>query len=240
MKRVFLSSILAFLVFNLNSQTDEKFTGGMYISPIISWLKPIKNIESVKSRLSFGVGATADVNMTNNFSLNFGLSFNNVGGTVKYKYEVLNFKCVDTTYNLVSKLPNNKDTIYHLTIKAYDNIKYKLQYLEVPIAIRGVTPYIGNWKFFLKCGISPKIRYKSLCEISIDSQEEVEEFYFFNFGYLIGTGFFYKLAGNTKLLIEFVFRNGLTDTEKVKININNPYNYKLILNYVDLRLGILF
>lgn len=204
---------------------QEKFSGGIYLSPEISWFKPDnKQVKSEKSRLSFGFGITSDIALTNAFSLNLGLGFFNAGGSLKYLDSLPKIQAVDSVYT---------------NIPANSIIKYKLQYIELPISIKGKTKEIGYISYFLKFGVSPLLRYKSRADITVDSNDDVKnEVRAVAFAYHIGAGITYSLKGNTKLLFEGVFRNGLSDIEKIK-NYRNK-DYKNILNVIEIRAGIVF
>ncbi len=223
MKKLFILSVLCIGTISIFSQ--QKFSGGLYFSPEISWFKPDnKKVQSEKSRLSFGFGLTSDIALTNAFSLNIGLGFFNAGGSLKYLDSIPEIKAIDTTY---VKIPAN----YIL--------KYKLQYIELPISIKGKTKEIGYISYFLKFGLSPLLRYKSRADITVDSNDDIKnEVRAVSFAYHIGTGITYSLKGDTKLLFEGVFRNGLSDIEKIK-NYSNK-DYKNILNVIEIRAGIVF
>lgn len=133
---IFLTSILVVLLAN----AQEKFSGGIYLAPEISWFKPDnKQVKSEKSRLSFGFGITSDIALTNAFSLNLGLGFFNSGGSLKYLDSLPKIQAVDSVYT---------------NIPANSIIKYKLQYIELPISIKGKTKEIGYISYFLKFGVS--------------------------------------------------------------------------------------
>lgn len=218
---IFLTSILVVLLAN----AQEKFSGGIYLAPEISWFKPDnKQVKSEKSRLSFGFGITSDIALTNAFSLNLGLGFFNSGGSLKYLDSLPKIQAVDSVYT---------------NIPANSIIKYKLQYIELPISIKGKTKEIGYISYFLKFGVSPLLRYKSRADITVDSNDDIKnEVRAVAFAYHIGGGITYSLKGNTKLLFEGIFRNGLSDIEKIK-NYRNK-DYKNILNIIEIRAGVVF
>lgn len=224
MKKVFLYSILIILGTSV-LYSQEKFSGGIYFTPEISWFKPDnKKIESEKSRFSFGFGLTSDITLTQAFALNLGLGFFNAGGSLRYLDSIPKIQAVDTTY---------------LGISSGKIIKYKLQYIELPISIKGRTKEMGYISYFLKFGLSPLIRFKSRADITVDSNDDIKnEVRALSFAYHLGGGITYSLKGNTKLLFEAVFRNGLSDIEKIKNAANK--DYKNILNTLELRFGIVF
>lgn len=218
---VFVASLFFAIVLN----AQEKFSGGIFFSPEISWFKPDnKQVQSEKGRLSYGFGLTSDIALTNAFSLNLGLGFFNAGGSLKYLDSIPKIEAVDTTY---------------IKLQSNSIIKYKLQYIELPISIKGKTKEIGYISYFLKFGLSPLLRYKSRADIEVDSNDDIKnEVRAVSFAYHIGAGITYSLKGSTKLLFEGVFRNGLTDIEKVK-NYKGR-DYKNILNILEIRAGIVF
>jgi len=220
-----LSLFLVFAFFVSISWAQEKFSGGIYVSPEISWFKPDnKQVQKEKGRMSFGFGLTSDIALTKAFSLNIGLGFSNIGGSLKYLDSIPKIETVDSTY---LKLPAN-------TV-----LKYKLQYIELPISIKGKTKEIGYISYFLKFGLSPFIRYKSRADVTVDSNDDIKnEVRTVSFAYHIGGGITYALKGDTKLLFEAVFKNGLSDIEKIQ-NYKNK-DYKNILNILEIRAGIVF
>ncbi len=227
MKKLSLIIVAVFLSNFLWSQegSKQKFSGGLYFSPEISWFKPgNKQIEKDKNRFSFGFGLTSDILLTNNFSLNVGFGFINTGGSLKYLDSLPKIETADSTY---LKLPPNCI------------LKYKLQYLEIPISIKGETNEIGYMTFFLKFGFNPLIRYNAKADVTVESNDDIKkEVRSLSFAYHIGVGATYKLKGNTKLLFEAIFRNGLSDIEKITNYANK--DYKNILNTIEIRAGIVF
>jgi hypothetical protein len=221
--------LLAFLfVTNNLLLSQEKFSGGLYFSPEISWFKPDnKKVTNEKSRLSYGFGLTGDISLTNTFALNLGLGFLNAGGSLKYADSIVKVEAVDTTY---------------LNLGTNKILKYKLQYVELPIAIKGRTKEIGYISYFMKFGINPLFRFKSRADVDVDSNDDIkQEVRAISFAYHVGAGITYSLKGNTKLLFEILFRNGLTDIEKIKtIKSGVSKDYKNILNVIEIRAGLVF
>jgi hypothetical protein len=208
---------------------DSKVSGGLYISPILSWLKPdSKTIEKDGSRFGFGFGIPVDFNFSKNFALSTGVSFENLGGSLKYLDTIPKFETVDSNY---VNLPKNSV------------IKYKTQYIEIPISLKGKTNEIGYITYFIKAGISPCFRFKAKGDVTVNSGDDIKaEVRAFEMGYHISGGIEYSLGGNTKLLVEAIFTNGLTNFSKVetKDKTGTLKNNKVIQNSIGLRVGILF
>ncbi|MBI5538457.1 MAG: PorT family protein [Bacteroidia bacterium] len=227
MKKYAIGIILVMFSFGVMAQG---VTGGLFFSPVVSWLKPdSKNITKSSSRFGFGFGVPVDFNFSKNFAFSTGISYTNLGGSLKYADSISNFKTVDTTFTRL-----NPNTV----------VKYKTSFIEIPLSFKGKTNEIGYITYFLKVGISPQFRFKAKGDITVNEGDNVDikdEVRAFNMGYHIGGGIEYSLGGSTKLLVEAVFTNGLTNFSKVEtLNKGTLKNEKTIMNSIALKVGILF
>lgn len=227
MKKYLIGIAFVFISVSVMSQG---VTGGLYFSPVISWIKPdTKNITKEGSRFGFGFGIPVDLNFSKNFAFSTGIAYTNLGGSLKYTDSISNFITVDTTF-----IRLNPKTV----------VKYKTSFIEIPLALKGKTNEIGYITYFLKAGISPQFRFKAKGDITVNSGDNVDikdEIRSFNMGYNIGGGIEYSLGGSTKLLVEALFTNGLTNFTKVEtINKGTLKNEKTIMNSISLKVGILF
>ncbi|RLD48485.1 MAG: hypothetical protein DRI94_12460 [Bacteroidetes bacterium] len=230
MKKLSLLIIIAFIASNAFSQ---KFTGGIAVSPIISYMKPdiSKKVENNKMKFGFNVGLVGDINLTKNFAISTGINVNNFGGSLKYTDSIASFS-VDL---------GTSDTAYSLNSGAI--VDYKLQFVEIPISIKGKTNEIGYMTYFLRAGINPMFRWKAKGIVNggtiADNESIKKEVAPLFMAYNIGGGFYYSLGGSTKLMVEVVYKNGLTDITKTTFY-NVSKSDKIILNSISLRVGILF
>ncbi len=209
----------------------QKFTGGIFVSPGLTWMKPdlSKRIENNGIKLSFNFGAMADMNIVGeNFKLTFGILANKFGGKVKYLDSIPQFSTLDSTYALA------KNAI----------VDYKLTYLSFPIGLKGRTNEIGYMTYFMKAGVQPYIRWKAKADVTqgnIADEPINDETRWMYFDYFIGGGFEYNMGGSTSLVVELVFNNGFSDittTKQYSTKLNETE--KVILNHLDLRVGIIF
>ena len=224
--------IFLFIAISLSVLVNaQKFSGGLQFSPILSWTKSdSKSVEKAGNRFSVGYGLFADYNFTDNFSFSTGINVNEVGGMVKYP-ELLYF--------------DNENT--RDTLPAGSKLMYKIRYTEIPISIKGKTNEIGYITYFMKAGISPMFRWKARGDIyKMDNSKEVkiedvnikDEVSLFNLSFHVGAGMEYSLGGNTALIAELVYYNGLIDftpDESDKMN-----NYSILTHQFMLRLGVKF
>jgi len=207
----------------------QKFTGGVFVSPGLTWMKPdlSKKVENSGVKLAFNFGVMADMNIVGeNFKLTFGLLANKYGGKIKYLDSVPQFTTMDSVYAFA------KEAV----------VDYKLTYLSFPIGLKGRTNEIGYMTYYMKAGIQPYMRWKSKADVTQNNIADAsikDEVKFMYFDYFIGGGFEYNLGGSTSLVVELVFNNGFSDvTNTVQHKASNTD--KIILNHLDLRIGIIF
>ncbi len=205
-------------------------TGGLFFSPVISWMKPdSKTITKDGSNFGFSFGVPVDFNFSKNFAFSTGIAFINLGGSLKYADSIPKFETVDSIY----------------TLKPGSVVKYKTSFIEIPLSFKGKTNEIGYITYFLKAGVSPQFRFKAKGDVgALNTGDDIKaEVRAFNMGYHIGGGIEYSLGGSTKLLVEALFTNGLTNFTKVETLKNvasGLKNDKTIMNSISLKVGILF
>lgn len=224
-KYVFVALILLITL----SVSAQKFSGGIFVNPSLSWMKPdvSKDISNEGMKLGFSYGALSDLNIIGeNFSLSLGILVNNFGGKISYADSIPSFQTLDSTYSF------SPGAI----------VDYKLTYVELPIGLKGKTNEIGYMTYFMKAGISPMFKWKAKGDVTqgnISGEAIKKEASSFMMGFYVGGGFQYNLGGTTSLVTELVFTNGLTDITNTK-TVGNEKTDKVILNNIALRVGIIF
>lgn len=225
-----LSLIALIFIVSISFSFSQKVSGGLVVSPILSWVKPEGTYFAENDGIRFGynVGLVGDLNLGENFAISSGILYNSFGANVKYLDSIISFPTADTTYGSQTLSPGSMVT-------------YKMQYIEIPISLKGKTNEIGYITYFLKAGVSPFIRYKAKGEI-VNGTDDIlkgDVVPLFLMGVHIGGGIEYSLGGNTKLLVEAIYNAGLTDVEKIKIGADDK-NEKIGMNSFSIRVGILF
>jgi len=128
-------------------------------------------------------------------------------------------------------------------------IKYKVRYIETPISIKGMTNEIGHFKYHLKIGLSPMIKWKAKADIeTLDAKNDYAkyedrnisgEINAFNLAFHVGGGALYLLGGgSTAIIAELIYYNGILDITPDDENRNNDYN--ILAHQLMLRIGIQF
>ncbi|MBI4648954.1 MAG: PorT family protein [Bacteroidia bacterium] len=234
MKKILITTFCSYFLI-LSGSSQQKFTGGLFVSPLVSWMKPdSKKAELAQAMLGFNFGVTADINLTKNFAASFSIAANKYGGSVKYLDSIPEFEAEDVLRQDQSLSPGAV-------------VDYKLTYIEIPIALKGKTNEIGYITYFLKAGINPSIKYKAKGDVNQNNITDVNvknSVSLFGFGYHLGGGIEYSLAGNTRVLVEGIYTGGLSDIDNTKMIASDTgakaKEIKITLNNVALRVGILF
>ena len=233
MKKIVFVLLITTSVLKLYSQDSKKVSAGLFISPNLSWLKSdLKAVENEGIKMGYSFGALLDLKVVDNFYFSAGLAYKNMGGKLSYEHGISEFKTEDSTlYN----------------VQSGTTIKYKLDYLSIPLALKGTTNEIGYITYFLKAGIEPMINIGAKADIGNIKNYVIKKdnINFFNFGWNIGGGFEYNLVGNTKLLVEILYTGFILDVDKSKdifidaaaVQKKNP---KTVINEIELKVGILF
>jgi hypothetical protein len=168
---------LLLILFTVNALFAQKFQFGLKFNPHLSWLKSDnKDLASNKGVVfGFSYGLVVDYNFLENVGLNFEPSH--------------------VFYNCNSTIKN--DTML-------GTLKWKFQYIELPIALKMRTNQIGKMTYYGKIGLAPSINTSS----KLNDAKSSKGTNLFNIGMLIGAGVHYHLGGTTVLLMGVTFHNG--------------------------------
>jgi len=118
-----------------NAQTDFRF--GFQASPSFSWMNTNDiNINGNGTNLGLKLGVLGEKYFRDNYALTFGLGFGfNQGGTLNYK-------------GTGKVWPETGVAADFETIVSGTDLKYDLQYLEIPLGIKMRTQEFGYFRFF--------------------------------------------------------------------------------------------
>ena len=123
--------------------TVNRIRLGAFVAPNVSWMHPtanksddgLYNVSSQGSKVGFTYGLIAEYYFAHNYAIVTGLQVSSTGGKI-------NAERVDLTTT------NNTSQVQ----KA--DFDYRLQFLEVPIALKLRTDDINGFKFFGQLGVS--------------------------------------------------------------------------------------
>jgi len=238
MKRITILIIGLLSVFSLKiyGQNDESLTefkffrAGMYGTTGITWIKSdMKEWTNDGVRFGYGYGFMAEFALAPNIVIASG--FDVMYGSGKLKF-------ADTLFIFDSSIAKQSDI----------NSLYKIQYLQIPITIKMRTNEINYFRYYMRLGSSLGFRIGtkyteeisakdgSLVSTPYDNEKAIDRVPLFRASFDVGGGIEYSLGGTTALLAEIYFNNGLTNSLKEY----NNFKYNAKVNYLMLRVGVLF
>jgi len=214
-----------FIIVAIANSNAQSTRFGIFINPLISWIKTdVSRIESDGDRLGINFGLTIDHFFAEHYAFSSGISIRNMGGVLMYTEGKDVFRCSNSE---ITSLPINT------------SVKYKLQYLHIPLSLKLKTTEIGYITYYAHLGIDPMINIKANADIkSLDAKNigvgrEINAFYI---GYHIGAGLEYKIIGSTSFTTGITYINGFTD---ITSNHSNTTERAVMHNF-ELHFGIIF
>jgi opacity protein-like surface antigen len=222
MKRTFIGLLLLFFTGTAFAQDLSSpyygFRLGLTAHPTIGWVKPDIGKSNGVS-LGFSYGLIGDFNFTQNYSFSTGLTITTVNGK---STEIV-------TSNNGSATPS----------QAEYELKYKIQYVEVPLTLKLKTVKINEVRYYGQFGLSNGILIGAKQDINItngSSTKDVnikDDIKFYRAGLIIGAGAEFDVSGNTSLTTGITFNNGFSD-------ITSSKNSTIRNHYVGINIGVFF
>jgi len=205
-------------------QPDRLVRFMIQAEPHVNWMHADENhLSDGPERIGIGAGFRMDFQFEKYGAFSFGLGVNQTGGSLNFADTLY----LDRTLNLDTLGPGACLT-------------YRLQYVEIPLAIKFNLPEIGYTTWFTEFGLDPMFNTKAL----IDASEETiykESFQqgvgWFNLGYHAGLGAVYSFGNNLSLQVLIVYRNTFLDVTREN-DIRKPDNSRI--NQVGLSIGLMF
>jgi len=247
MKKIIVLLIsCGFFSFFANAQNDFRF--GFQASPSFGWMSANDiNINGNGTNLGLKLGLMGEKYFRENYAFTFGLGFGfNEGGTLKYDGVGEVWPEVDVPADFT-------------TIASGTNLKYALQYLEIPVGLKMRTQEFGYFRFFadipvITLGILTQAKgtisgpYENAPE-GVDIRKATN---FLTFSWGVGGGTEYSVGENIAIIGGINFQTSFVDITKDKGTTfcpdgsfdcaTNPQeedsNGKL--NVITIKLGVMF
>jgi opacity protein-like surface antigen len=195
------------------------FRLGLTAHPTIGWVKPDIGKSNGVS-LGFSYGLIGDFNFTKNYSFATGLAITTVNGR---STEIV------TTNNGSGAAASQAEL----------DLKYKLQYIEVPLTLKLKTVKIGEARYYGQFGLSNGVLIGAKQDIEVSNGATTkgvnikDDIKFYRAGLIIGAGAEFDVSGNTSLTAGLTFNNGFTDITSSKgSTVKN--------HYVGINFGVFF
>ncbi|MBP8782120.1 MAG: outer membrane beta-barrel protein [Paludibacteraceae bacterium] len=209
MKKVMLLVLGFLLGLNIIAQNEKPFYLGLYASPSVLWLQSDNNtVDASGSKLGFSYGLLADITLGDYYALASGLEITQLGGTLSYQTELA---------------------------PVQQTVDYKLQYLEIPLALKMQTASINNLSFFGRFGGGFGVRLDAKKDVNntIINQPASDEIHLLRAYFSVGGGVEYTVAYNTKIFAGIFYKNGLTNAFKQE-------DGSVKSNALSLNVGVIF
>ena len=201
-----------------SSVFGQGFKFGIFFDPTITWLRSdVSDVKRDKARVGFDLGMSADYYFSQNYAFASGISLFNIGGTLKYANGV----------TLHTKDGNKP-------VESGGRVKYKVQYLKIPGAIKFKTHMIGRIVYSANLGLDPMIRVSA--RVNYDDVKNVKankETKFLNFGCHFGIGAQYSLGEDAAIFGGLSFMNTMADMTKADHD-------RITSNNLVFRIGVMF
>ncbi len=223
MKKILLVLFLAGVYTSLFAQSYNQpyygFRLGLTAHPTIGFMK-VDEGKGEGISLGFSYGLLGDFNFAENYSFSTGV--------------------VITTVNGKSTQVNPKP--YHPSLTALPEtyaLKYKMQYIEVPLSLKLKTHTIGGLKWYGQFGLGNGFRIgakgdaKKNNVLVADNVNASSWTRFYRGSILVGGGAEYDLDGKTSVMIGITVSNAFTNMTTDRAN-------KARNHYVGMNIGLFF
>ena len=233
----------AFLILLQQAAFSQEFRFGFQISPTFSWMSTSNNkINSNGTNLGLRLGMLGEKYFAENYAMLFGLGLVfNQGGTLKHDIGG-NFW---PNSSLSDPTLNDSDDALPDGI----NLKYGLQYVELPFALKMRTQEFGYIRYFFEIpritlGINTQSR-GAITGGGIDTEKEdiSDDVVFFNTSWGIGGGLEYSVNESTALVGGIFYQQGFADVTKDKNAVQSDgtaENSKGTIKSITIRIGVMF
>lgn len=214
---------LPFLVLTLCSVAvnAQQYSFGVFVDPQLSWFNSdTKRYDPNGPVVGLNIGFGADKFFAKRYTFSSGLSINTLGGNIRLMQSAYTLKTVDGEYN----------------IAVNDNIKFKSQYLTLPLGFKFRTNQIGYTTYYANVGLSGSLRIRSYAWNSTNdvARETTKTDMAWGFAsYTIGVGGEYSIGGESAILFGITWNDGLTRIIELP-------NSTITSQSLSLKVGIIF
>ncbi|MCX6223578.1 MAG: porin family protein [Bacteroidia bacterium] len=224
--KVFLTAIIFFFGANLlqAQPVDRRISFAINLQPHFNWIHADESqLSNGPVRLGIEGGLRLDYRIEKWYALSFGVNLNLTGGNIIYN---------DSLHLLVNNVWEN--------LKPGTKVTYRLQYLEVPVALKFFLPEFGYSTWFAEIGLDPMFRtqaYINATDNNIQKAPYKDGVSKFNLAWHTGLGLNYSLGGNISLQFAIFYKNTFLDVtdENVRQKADNAR-----INQIGLTVGLVF
>lgn len=220
MKHFILSCLLIATVVTGYSQKHIRLA--FIVDPSVNWMRTSNSsTENGKSILGYDFGLNGDFYFSEDerYSLSSGVQISNTGGEISYHS--------NSSFGFSGK-----------TLPALTKIKYRLRYIEIPMAIKLRTDQFYGARYWGLFGLSAMVNISSRGtsnDGTLKKSNINDEVSPINLAMNVGIGFDYDIGENNSVSAGLIFQNGLMD-----VTTDNSFSDKTIINSLKLKIGLIF
>jgi len=219
---------------------DNELRLGFQLSPSFSWMSTDDNlINGNGPNLGLKLGMVGEYYFRENYAIVSGINFAfNQGGTLRHEEGGDLWPKSELSDLSLHELPDGV------------NLKYHIQYLEIPFGIKLRTKEFGYLRYFAEIpvfslGFKLQARGDVKGTTNSDRQREniTEDVNLFNLTWGFGGGVQYTLSESTALVAGIIYRQGFTDVtddSALKADGTTREDSKGIIKSLTIRFGFLF
>jgi hypothetical protein len=195
---------------------------GVFADPQFSWFtSDTKRFTPNGLVFGFSAGFAFEKYFADRYAITSGASISSLGGNLKYN---------ESGYTL-----ETRDDVYN--ISAGSNVKFKGQYINVPLGLKFKTNEIGYSTYYAQLGINGNLKIKGAAwEEQNGIEKEVLDKSQTHFGflsYMFGLGMQYSLGGPSSLQFGLNYSNGMTPAFKAGYG-------RISIGSLGFRVGLIF
>jgi hypothetical protein len=197
-RNILLLALIAGYSINLNAQ---KIRFGVFADPQLSWFtSDTKQFSPNGPLFGFNAGFAFERFFADRYAISSGASITNLGGNLLYNEDGYSIETRDDEYPIL----------------AGSSVKFKGQYISVPLGFKFKTNEIGYTTFYAQLGLAGHLRLKGYAwqeENNVDREVlENDQIYLGFVSYMFGAGLEYSLGGPSALQAGLTFSNSMTPT----------------------------
>lgn len=237
-KIVAIASFFLFILGQSRAQ-DGDLRLGFQVSPMLSNMKVVDENTIITNGTNLGLklGMCAEFFFRENYAFIAGLGFSfNSGGTLHYENTGRPWQKSDLPPEVLAVFPNGQ-------FLGSTDLKYSLQYVEIPFGLKFRTREFGYMRYFMELPVFTlgfrsqsrgAVEFTNVNEDKIDIKKEVNPL---ALSWGLCGGVEYSISDGTALIAGLGYQRVFTDVTK---DYDPNDNAKGVINNFVLRLGVMF
>ncbi len=227
-----LLTLLVLALFSFNSAQSlmaQQVRFGLTASPSLTWFNPkTDNYNSLGNRLGLSYGLQAEILFSEQYGFLSGIQISSLGGKLRYA------------------VSENKGGVFFSELER----DYRLQYLEIPLALKMKSHDVMGIHFYAKFGLGTSINLRATADerysnaqggasLNLADQNIKGDIAFGRMSLILGGGVEYEVGGSISLVGGLTLNNGFSNILKGSNDVSGARK-NARANYLELTFGILF